>query len=184
MVEIDAEDGDHVKKGQLLARLDRSQLDALLSQNDAALARADAAIDQAKSMIAQSESQLEFASNDYDRAKKLGAGIMAVSTVEQRETTMKTRRPRSPRPRTRSRSPQADRLARDADRQELMVRIGRTEVRAPVSGVVSRRSAKLGATAALAGEPLYRIIADGAIDLDAEVPEQWLPQLKSACRQR
>ena len=60
----------------------------------------------------------------------------------------------------------------------LMVRIGRTEVRAPVAGVISRRTAKLGATAALAGEPLFRIISDGAIDLYAEVPEQWLPQLK------
>ena len=32
VVEIDAEDGDHVKKGQLLAKLDRSQLDALLAR--------------------------------------------------------------------------------------------------------------------------------------------------------
>jgi len=178
VIEIDAEDGDHVEKHQVLARLDRSQLDALLSQNDAAGARADAAIDQAKSMIAQAESQLEFAANDYDRAKKLGAGIMAVATVEQRETTMKTATAALAASRNALAVAEADRRARDADRQELMVRIGRTEVRAPVSGVVSRRSAKLGATAATSGEPLYRIIADGAVDLDAEVPEQWIPQLK------
>ena len=49
IVELDAEDGDSVKAGQVLARLDRSQLDALLAQNDAATARADAAIDQAHS---------------------------------------------------------------------------------------------------------------------------------------
>jgi HlyD family secretion protein len=178
VIEIDAEDGDHVQKGQVLAKLDRSQLDALLSQNDAARARADAAIDQAKSMIAQSESQLEFAANDYDRAKKLGAGIMAVATVEQRETTMKTATAALAAAKNALAVADADRQARQADRQELMVRIGRTEVRAPVSGVVSRRSAKLGATAATSGEPLYRIIADGAVDLDAEVPEQWIPQLK------
>ena len=178
VIEIDAEDGDRVEKGQVLARLDRSQLDALLSQNDAARARADAEIDQAKSMIAQSDSQLEFAANDYDRAKKLGAGIMAVATVEQRETTMKTATAALAASRNALAVAEADRRARDADRQELMVRIGRTEVRAPVSGVVSRRSAKLGATAATSGEPLYRIIADGAVDLDAEVPEQWIPQLK------
>src|SRR5947209_9844264 len=41
VVEIDAEDGDRVAKGQLLARLDRSQLDALVAQNDAAQARAE-----------------------------------------------------------------------------------------------------------------------------------------------
>src|SRR5262245_58836873 len=40
IVELLAEDGDRVAKDQVLARLDRSQLDAMLAQNDAALARA------------------------------------------------------------------------------------------------------------------------------------------------
>ena len=43
--------------------------------------------------------------------------------------------------------------------------------------IVSRRSAKLGATASTSGEPLFRIIEDGAIDLEAEVPEQTLARL-------
>ena len=90
IVEVDAEDGDSVKQGQVLARLDRTQLDALLAENDAATKRADAAIDQAQSMIAQSEAQLQFASNDFDRARKLTGGVMSVSTIEQRETAMKT----------------------------------------------------------------------------------------------
>ena len=53
IVELLAEDGDRVEKDQVLARLDRSQLDALLAQNDAALARADAAIAQARNQIDQ-----------------------------------------------------------------------------------------------------------------------------------
>ena len=161
IVEIDAEDGDHVKQGQLLARLDRSQLDAQLAQSDAARARADAAINQANSMIAQSASQVDFASNDYDRAKKLGAGVMAVSTVEQRETKMKSAQAALAAAKDALAVAQADRAARDADRQELMVRIGRTEVRAPVDGLISLRSARLGATAVMAGDPLFRIISHG-----------------------
>src|SRR5271154_7340907 len=90
IVEVDAEDGDQVKQGQVLARLDRTQLDALLAENDASTKRADAAIDQAQSMIAQSEAQLQFASDDFDRARKLTGGGMSVSTIEQRETAMKT----------------------------------------------------------------------------------------------
>ena len=57
------------------------------------------------------------------------------------------------------------------------MRIDRTEVKAPVAGIVSRRSAKLGADASSAGEPLFRIIEDGAIDLEADVPEQSLARL-------
>jgi RND family efflux transporter MFP subunit len=46
-----------------------------------------------------------------------------------------------------------------------------------VAGIVSRRFAKLGATVSYSGEPLFRIIADGAIDLEAEVPQQSLARL-------
>ena len=177
IVEILAEDGDKVEKGQVLARLDRSQLDALLRQSDAALARADAAINQAKSMIAQSESQAQWAASEADRAKKMSAGVMSASTIEQRETNLKGAQAALAGAHDALAVAQADRRAREADRQELMVRIGRTDVRAPVAGVISRRAAKIGAVAAPAGDPLFRIVADNAIDLVGEAPEQWLPRL-------
>jgi HlyD family secretion protein len=161
IVEVDAEDGDRVKEGQVLARLDRTQLDALMAQNDAATKRADAAIDQAGSLIAH----------------KLEAGVMAASTVEQREMAMKTAQAQLAAARFALGLAEADRKSRDAERQELQVRINRTEVRAPVAGIVSRRSAKLGASASTSGEPLFRIIEDGAIDLEADVPEQTLARL-------
>lgn len=177
IVEVDAEDGDRVKERQVLARLDRTQLDALIAENDAATKRADAAIDQAQSMIAQSEAQVHFANDDFDRARKLGGGVMSVSTIEQRETAMKTAQAQLAAARNALSVAEADRKSRDAERQELLVRIDRTEVKAPVAGVVSRRSAKLGADAMSAGEPLFRIIEDGAIDLEADVPEQSLARL-------
>jgi HlyD family secretion protein len=177
IVELDAEDGDRVKEGQVLARLDRSQLDALMAQNDAATKRANAAIDQAGSLIAQSQAQVQFANADFDRAHKLDAGIMAPSTIEQREMAMKTAQAQLAAARFALGLAEADRKSRDAERQELQVRINRTEVKAPVAGIVSRRSAKLGASASTSGEPLFRIIEDGAIDLEADVPEQTLAQL-------
>jgi RND family efflux transporter MFP subunit len=102
---------------------------------------------------------------------------MSLSTIEQRETAMKTAEAQLAAARNALKLAEADRKSRDAERQELLVRIDRTEVKAPVSGVVSRRSAKLGADAMSAGEPLFRIIEDGAIDLEADVPEQSLAKL-------
>ena len=177
IVELDAEDGDRVKEGQVLARLDRTQLDALMAQNDAATKRADAAIDQARSLIAQSQAQVQFSNADFERARKLEAGVMAASTVEQREMAMKTAQAQLSAARFVLGLAEADRKSRDAERQELTVRIGRTEVKAPVAGIVSRRSAKLGASASTSGEPLFRIIQDGAVDLEADVPEQTLARL-------
>ncbi len=174
IVEIDSEDGDRVKAGQVLARLDRTQLDALLAQNDASAKRADASIEQARSLIAQAQAQATWTSDDYERARRLGDGVMSVSTIQQRETALKTAQAQLAAAKNALSVAEADRKSRDAERQELEVRISRAEVKAPVSGVVSRRSAKLGASASSAGEPLFRIIEDGAIDLEADVPEQSL----------
>ena len=149
----------------------------MLAQNDAATARADAAIDQAHSLIAQSEAQVGFNSDDYERARKLAGGIMSASAVEQRETALKTAQAQLAAARNALSVAEADRKSRDAERRELLVRIDRTEVKAPVAGIVSRRSAKVGATASSVGEPLFRIIEDGAIDLEADVPEQYLQRL-------
>ena len=178
IVEVDAEDGDRVKEGQVLARLDRAQLDAMLAENDAATRRADAAIDQARSLIAQSQAQVQFATSDFDRARKLDAGVMAASTIEQREMAMKTAQAQLAAAQFALGVAEADRKSRDAERQELLVRIDRTEVKAPVAGIVSRRSARLGRLRfERSGEPLFRIIEDGAIDLEADVPEQSLARL-------
>jgi HlyD family secretion protein len=177
IIELDAEDGDRVKEGQVLARLDRTQLNAMLAENDAATKRADAAIDQAGSLIAQSQAQVQFANADFERAHKLDAGVMAASTIEQREMAMKTAQAQLAAARFALGLAEADRKSRDAERQELTVRIDRTEVKAPVSGIVSRRSARLGASASTSGEPLFRIIQDGAVDLEADVPEQTLARL-------
>ncbi|MGA8713472.1 MAG: biotin/lipoyl-binding protein, partial [Roseiarcus sp.] len=84
LTEILADDGDTVTKGQVLARLDRSQLDALLAENDAAVLRAKATIEQAKSQIGQFEASLAQASADLERSQKLGPQIVAGSTLDAR----------------------------------------------------------------------------------------------------
>jgi HlyD family secretion protein len=174
LIEILAEDGDQVKKGQVLARLDRSQLDALLAQNDAALQRAQAMIEQAGSQIGQFEASLTQAAADLDRSQKLGPQIVAGSTLDARIAGRRVAQAQLEAARHALTVAEADQAARAAERQELQVRIDRTEIRAPVAGLVSRRSARLGAVVSGSGDPLFRIIVDGAIDLEADAPEQSL----------
>jgi RND family efflux transporter MFP subunit len=52
-----------------------------------------------------------------------------------------------------------------------------TEIRAQADGVVSRRTAKVGAMATSVADPLFRIIVKGEIELNAEVPEIYLPRI-------
>ena len=177
IVELLAEDGDRVEKDQILARLDRSQLDALLAQNDAALARADAAIAQARNQIDQSEAMHVQADADLTRAKGLAIGVITQATLDQRVAAARSAEAQVAGARSALAVAQAERHSREAERRELMVRVGRTEVKAPVAGIVSRRTARLGALAMGSSDPLFRIISEGAIDLEAEVPQDSLAKL-------
>lgn len=172
-----AEDGDRVKEGQVLARLDRSQLLTLVAGSDAALARADAAIAQARSLVLQSEATTSQVVAEYNRAKQLGLSVLAQATIDQRFAAARGAEAQLAGAQGALAVALADKRSQEAQRRELEVRLSRTEVRAPVAGVVSRRSARLGAQTAPGAEPLFRLIRDGAIDLDAEAPDDVLARV-------
>ena len=178
ITELLADDGDRVAKGQVLARLDRSQLDALMAESDAALARADAAVAQAQNAIAQFDATNTQAQSDYARAQKLDQGVMSQSAIDSRASAARAGAAQLAGARSALAVALADKRSQDAQRRELEVRIARTEVRAPVAGVVTRRTARLGALSTSAGEALFRITEDGAVDLDAEVPEEGLARMR------
>lgn len=182
VAEVLAEDGDTVRKGQVLARLDRSQLDALVAQSDAAFARADAAITQARATIQQFEAAVAQASADYERGRQLPVGVITPATLDTRLALARGTRAQLDGAKAALAVALADRKSQEAQRRELEVRIGRTEVRAPVAGVVSRRSARVGALAMGSAEPLFRLIADGALDLDAEAPDDVLARVRTGMR--
>ena len=63
-------------------------------------------------------------------------------------------------------------------RDELSLRLARTEIRAPEAGIVNRRTARVGMAASSSSEPLFRLIARGEIELEGEVIETKLPLLR------
>jgi HlyD family secretion protein len=65
----------------------------------------------------------------------------------------------------------ADKTNKEAQHRELLLRLAHTEIQAPSAGLISRRTARLGAIASPISEPLFRIVANGQIELEAEVPQ-------------
>ncbi len=179
IVEILAEEGDSVAAGQVLARLSRDVLDATVAQNAASLARAEAAIAQARSAIAEAQASRVMADQALARTRELvGGGNASRELFEQRQAAAQMAAARLDANVNLMHGAEADRGMAIAQRQELMVRLGRTSLRAPVSGIVSRRAARLGSVVMGAGDPLFRIIQDGAIELEADVPENLLARLR------
>lgn len=179
ITEILAEQGDRVTQGQVLARLSRELLDAAMAQNAAQLAHAEGAIAQAGAVVNEMQANREQADLALARTRDLlSTGNAAREVFEQRQAASRMMSARVSANENARSLAVADRALALAQRQELQVRLDRTELRAPVAGIVSRRIARLGAVVSGAGEPLFRIIQDGAVELEADVPEKLLAQLR------
>lgn len=172
VLELLADEGDTVTKGQILARLSNDALQAQLAQSEANIARSDAAIAVARSTIVQAEAAVKEAANAFDRAKPLKqAGHVSEATYDQREAAANTAQSKLVATRDGLTSAMADKAAFEAQRRELVWKNGRTEVRSPVDGRISRRTARVGGVASAANDAMFRIIARGEVELDAELPE-------------
>ena len=178
ITELLAEEGDRVGQGQVLARLSRDVLDATVAQNEAAIARADGNVAGARATIAENQANLTQVSLALARTKDLlSNGNASRESFEQRQAAAQMAAAHLDASQNALKVAEADLSLARAQRQELLVRLARTDVRAPVAGIVSRRVARLGAVVAGAGDPLFRIIKGGAIELEADVPEVQLAKL-------
>lgn len=179
IVEILVDEGTRVRKGDVLARLSREAVDISLGQNQAQLARADAAIAQAKAQIVDAQAAKDAALNAFNRAKNLReGGITTVENFEQRQSLALQTTARVTSAQQTLKLAEADRAVIQAQNAELSLRLLRTDIKAPTDGIVSRRSARLGAIAAGAADPLFRIIENGTVELEADIAEASLARVK------
>lgn len=149
VAEVFVEEGAQVSKGQPLARLDSQLLQAR--------------IDQAKAGLAQSTAVAEQARAEAERVKTFDTkGAMSIEQIAARRYQAKT-------------ADAAVGVAR-AQLDELLTQEQRLVVRAPVDGIVLERSVRPGDVASLS-QPMFRIVRDGLIELDAEVPEGALARI-------
>ena len=148
---IYVEAGDHVKRGQVLARLNVSVLQPQVANLEAALEQARA--------------EAELADAEYKRAQAVGAaGALSAEETQRRRSTGVTAA--------------AKVKVAAAQLAEAQARLARAEVRAPSDGGILTRNVEVGQTATPGGEALFRLSEGGEIELRGQVAEQDLPSLK------
>jgi len=82
MVELDIEEGDHVKEGQIIARLDDTNIRA-------SLGAAHAQLEYAKAGLSETQVNLANARRDYERQKSLiGGHYVSQSALDNSQTSM------------------------------------------------------------------------------------------------
>jgi HlyD family secretion protein len=155
-----ADVGDTVMAGQILATLSsatlilqKSQLLANAASSVAKTSAVEASKSATRSATLFAEGRVSLASNDASKA----AATSAASGVTVAMQALASAR--------------AQNEVMTAQMANIDLQLSRTNVVAPVSGVVSARNAELGAIASGAGQPMFVIIRDGALELAADVAE-------------
>jgi RND family efflux transporter MFP subunit len=142
--------GDVVRRGQVLATFAPDTINADLAQNRAA--------------VVEAEATLADASANAQRARELQTtGALSAQQINAYLTAERTAQAR------------LDAVKAVAKTQQL--RLAQTRVLAPDNGVISARSATVGAVLP-AGQELFRMIRGGRLEWRAEVPAADLAQLK------
>lgn len=185
VLELMVDEGDRVKKGDVLATLVQESLDAQVAQNDAGIARAEAAISRAKSQIVETNARVDEAKSAFERAKPLKtSGYLSGSTFDQREAATKSADAQLVAARDNLKFAEAEKGQVEAQRRELMWKRSNTQVTAPADGLVSKRTARIGGMASGVAQPMFHIIARGEIELDAEVLETELVKVAAGQKAR
>lgn len=134
--------GDAVRQGQVLARFNDETTRATLAQVEAS--------------VAMAEANLALARDQADRARRLdGTGTVSRETLLQQEAAEKTSA--------------AQLASAQAQFAAQRLNLQHTQVLAPDDGLISARSATVGAVLG-GGAELFRMIRQGRLEWRAEVP--------------
>lgn len=180
IVKLEVEVGDTVKEGQLLAKLEQESLRARKAQQEANLRKAKAAIAQAESSVEEAESTLKEARAQLKRAQPLVRKKHLSGTVfDQRQAAVDIARARLVNATNGVALAQADEAQIKAQLRELDWNLSRTEIRAPASGLITRRNARIGDVVSGTKSALFHLAKDAEIELEATVVEPKLARMSA-----
>jgi RND family efflux transporter MFP subunit len=172
LTDVLIEEGDHVKEGQVVARLDDSQYKAALDA-----ARTTAAASHA--LVAQFQAQLAQNQRDAVRNEELAAkGLVSKQLAEQSRTLVDS---------TRAQLLSQQRSAASADAQVVVARVNfdYCVIRAPFDGVITTKDAQVGEIVSpfSAGGGFTRtgvgtVVDMDSLEVDVDVNEAYIGRVK------
>lgn len=176
---LEADVGDKVEAGGTLATLNDDALVLQKSQTEASLAKAEAALAQIKAQLAEAKANADEAVRARDRALKLvKSGSQSQAAADQAVASADAALARVKSAEQAVAVSEADIKVAQSQIDDIDLKLARTAVKSPVAGIVSARTAKIGAIASGSGSPLFTVIRDGEIELKADVAEDGVLKLE------
>lgn len=135
VIELNVEEGDEVRPDQVLLRIDPSQIQAAVS-------RAEASLSQARSQVEQHWANLRSSERDLERVRAMrdrDPDLVSVQRLQDAETQVDVQR-------SLLRSAEHGVEQALASLEEARDQLGRTTIRSPIAGRVTRLNIELGET--------------------------------------
>jgi HlyD family secretion protein len=165
------DENDHVKKGQVLARLDLSKLDDAVAKSRASLAAAEAQVLQAQATSAETRATLAR----YQQVAKLSGG--KVPSQSEMDTAIANLK----RAEANEASARASVVQARANLKSDETNLGKASIRSPIDGVVLSRKVEPGQTVAASFQApvLFTLAEDlSKMELQVDVDEADVGQVK------
>ena len=169
---LEADVGDDVAQGQVLARLSATTLDLQRAQFEASLASARALVAQADAQLLESQASDDEARRVYTRTNALKQrGNATQAATEQAQAAALSATARVLVARQSLAAARAQVTLAEAQLANVELQRNRTDVKAPVAGKIVERNAQVGSIASAAGQPMFVIVRNNELELNAEVAE-------------
>ncbi len=180
---ITAEVGDHVAAGEVLARLSETSLKLQKSQFAASRASALALIAQAEAQLIEAKAGAEETRRTQARAEQLRKqGNASQAAADQAATAATSADARVLVAEQGAAAARAQLDLVDAQMENVALQLARTQITAPVAGEVVEKNAMAGSVASAAGLPMFVLVRDGLLELNADIAEQDLPRIANGMR--
>jgi HlyD family secretion protein len=164
--------GDMVTEGQVLAILSKTTLELQKTEAIASLAAARSSIAQSQAQLVEAEAAAAEAARVVERTTKLrDSGTAAQASWDTANANAIAATARVAVATQGLEAARAQLALAEARLENVDLSLSRTEVRSPVAGKIVARNAKIGAIATAAGEPMFVITRDAALELRADVAE-------------
>ncbi len=180
--ELHADFNSRVKKNELLAVIDPQTYQARVASAEADMAVARATVGSQQASLRKAQTTLDQARRDADRQKQLAAQkLIAQSAAEDSVKQLELAESDLVIAQAQVKNAEANQQTRQSALEQARIDLSRTQIRAPIDGVVISRSVDLGQTvaASLQAPVLFKIAQDlSQIQIEAKVDEADIGSIK------
>ncbi len=176
-------EGDTVRAGQVLARINPATYSSVVSQAQASVQQSRASVTNTRELLQQSAAQLEQSRSNYNRSVKLHKDkVISTQEFEQAEATYKGAKATYEAAKAQIAGGQFGVQGASANLQQAQANLQKTTIIAPTSGVIAALNVKAGervvGTAQMAGTEILTIANLGQMEVRADVSETEIARVK------